>query len=199
MTTSSDFVLIQKDLFDDLRRHCEHCHGFDGSLEDLPDGRVVLVPSRRPGPIPLKRKSSMGPPKKALHKRLPPVEAALSWFLRHTPKAPDWRARQIELGLKTVEQYEGVIRAFGNVADIGIEASYGDAKSKDELVNLAERLALLTKRSLANAKLQRSFAYFQVLILLSCCQVLQKQHVPFREIDRIVGHIVPMRKTARRC
>lgn len=194
-----DFVLVQRSLFDHLRQHCENCHDFDGSLEDLLDGRVVLIPSTRGDSTSSTQKSSpvTGPPK-AKKKRLRAAEAALRPFLQKAPKASEWRTRQIELDLKTVEQYESVIRAFGNVADIRREASYEDANSEDELVHLAERLALLTKRSLANAELQRSFALFQALILLSYCQVLNKRHVPFHEIDRVIGHIATNEKDRKK-
>jgi hypothetical protein len=55
------------------------------------------------------------------------------------------------------------------------ESHQGDGHSENELVDLAEQLALLTKDSLVHAKLQRSFARFQALILLSHCEFLGKK------------------------
>lgn len=199
MTTEGGFVLVPLNLFDHLRQHCERCHGFDGSLEALPDGQVVLVPSRSAGPDSLKRKASGGLSKpKGSRTKPTPAEASLSWFLRNAPLASSWRARQIELGLKTAEQYEGVIRAFGNVANTGIEATYENTNLGDELVHLAERLALLTKSSLANAQLQRSFALFQALILLSYCLVLRNRDIPSDQIDRIIRHIAANEKDRKK-
>ena len=74
------------------------------------------------------------------------------------------------------------------------------------MIHLAERLALLTKKSLAlltkktlaNAEFQRSFALFQALILLSYCQVLKKRYVPFHEIDRVIGHIATNEKDRKK-
>ena len=91
--------------------------------------------------------------------------------------------------MKTVEEYEEIIQALGHGASIKAEASQGDGKAEDELVNLAERFALLTRDSLANANLQRSFALSQTLLLLSYCEVLRKRDVPYETIDGIIEHI----------
>jgi len=123
----------------------------------------------------------------------------VDWFLRNAPKATQWRKRQTELGLNTVEQYEQAIRAFihrTNIIDKR-KPHQGDGQSEHQLVELAKRLALLTKDSLENAELQRSFALFQVLILLSYCVVLRKKGVPYETIDRIIQHIAG-REYARR-
>lgn len=191
MTADNDFVLVQRKLFDSLLQRCEHCHDFGEQLQYLSNGRVVFVPSGRPGATSSKRKTQpgSGPQEPNSQPKRLRAEAALSWFLRNAPKAAEWRKRQVELGLKTVEQYEGVIRAFGNRANIKTEASQGDGHSQNELVNVAERLALLTRDSLANANLQRSFALFQALILLSYCEVLRRKDVPYETVDGIIRHI----------
>jgi len=124
----------------------------------------------------------------------------VDWFLRNAPKATEWRRRQTELGLNTVEQYEQAIRAFihrTNIIDKR-EAHQGDGQSEHQLVELAERLALLTRDSLANAELQRSFASFHVLILLSYCVVLREKGVPYETVDRIIQHIAAREYDRRR-
>ena len=142
-----------------------------GNYRISPDGRVVLVPSGCPGATSSKQKIPPGSRSQGSNgsrKRLRPANSALSWFLRNAPKATEWRRRQIELGLKTVEEYEGVIRALGHDANIKAEASQGDGKAEDVLVNLTERFALLTRDSLANANLQDRLHYLK---LSSCCHI----------------------------
>ena len=62
---------------------------------------------------------------------------------------------------------------------------------------MAERFALLTRASLTNAKRQRSFATFQVLILLSYCEVLRKRDISYELVDRIIKHIAGERDRRR--
>jgi hypothetical protein len=111
-----------------------------------------------------------------------------------------WRKRQTELNLNTVEQYEEVIRAFTCRANVipKREPKEGDRQSENELVVVGEVLALLTKSSLTNAKLQRSFANFQALILLSYCAFLRKRGIPYETLDQIIQHITNAREFDRR-
>ena len=69
-------------------------------------------------------------------------------------KAIEWRKRQIELERNTAEQYEQIIRAFTDRASVIVqkEPYRGEEPSEHELVDLAERFALITKASLTNAK-----------------------------------------------
>ena len=122
------------------------------------------------------------------------------WFLRNAPKITEWRKRQIELELNTVEQYEQVIQAFTDRLNVIVKRqSYqGDEHSEHELVNLAERYALLTRESLTNVKLQKSFVTFQALILLSYCEVLRKRDVSYETLDRIIQHVADREFNRRR-
>lgn len=124
---------------------------------------------------------------------------AVKWFLRNAPKASEWRKRQIELELNTVEQYEQIIRAFTDRTDVMVkrEAYRGEENLEHELVDVAKRFALLTKASLTNAKRQKSFATFQALILLSLCEVLRRRDVSYEVIDRTIGHIAGERDRRR--
>ncbi len=116
------------------------------------------------------------------------------------PLRPLSGVRDRELGLDTVEHYEKAIRAFTHRTNIIVkrELYQGDGHSEHELIDLAERFALLTRDSLANAKLQRSFATFQVLILLSYCEVLRKRGLPYETIDRIIQHVAGQESVRRR-
>ncbi|KAI4260730.1 MAG: hypothetical protein LQ352_000122 [Teloschistes flavicans] len=124
---------------------------------------------------------------------------AVEWFLRNAPKASEWRKRQIELELNTVEQYEQIIRAFTDRTNVMVkrEAYRREENLEHELVDLAERFALLTKASLTNAKRQRSFATFQALILLSFCEVLRRRDVSYEVIDHTIEHIAGERDRRR--
>ena len=121
----------------------------------------------------------------------PRKNAAADWFLRNAPTATEWRKRQTDLELNTVEQYEQAIRAFTDRTNVIVERQpyQGDKRPEHELVNLAERYALLTRDSLTNAKLQKSFATFRALILLSYCEVLRKRGVLQETLDPIIQHI----------
>ncbi|MCJ1456662.1 hypothetical protein MMC28_007024 [Mycoblastus sanguinarius] len=166
-----------------------------------PQPPLPLQPPQEPG-SPLPSRSSNGSkgkkPKRArakgLRKRLyqkPRRNEAADWFLHNAPKATEWRKRQMVLGLNTVEQYEQAIRAFTDRANIIVERNQrqGDGHPEHELVDLAERFALLIEDSLTNAKLQKSFATFQALILLSYCGILRKRGVPQDTLDPIIQHI----------
>ena len=251
MAVDDDFVIVQKSLFDCLHQHCECCPDYAEQLQDLSDGRVVVIPHGRPSGEPSKKRKTLhelrpqevlqpsqpsqqpepqlpsqlsqqpgsqlpsgssntskgkkpknanakGPRKRSLQK--PRKNAAADWFLRNAPKATEWRKRQTELELNTVEQYEQAIRAFTDRPNVIVERQpyQGDGHSEHELVNLAERYALLIRESLTNAKLQKSFATFQALILLSYCEVLRKRDVPYETVDRIIQHVAGRESDRRR-
>jgi hypothetical protein len=230
------FVIVQKSLFDCLRQHCDCCPDFAEPLQDLSDGRVVVIPWGRPSGEPSKKRKNLHgskpqestqpscssqqpepqqpepqqpeprqpepqrPELKGARAKGPRKNEAADWFLRNAPKATEWRRRQTELELNTVAQYEEVIRAFTSRTNITPkrEPHQGNGNSENELVNLAERFALLTRNSLANAKLQKSIATFQALILLSYCEVLRRWGVPYETLDRIIQHIAGRESNRRR-
>lgn len=146
---------------------------------------------------PPKRRRAKGPRNRPQQK--PRKIEAVEWFLRNVPKATEWRKKQTELELNTVEQYEQTIRAFTDRTNIIVrrEPYQREEHSKHELVDLAERFALLTKASLTNAKHQRSFATFQALVLLSYCEVLRKRDVSYETVDRVIEHVAGERDRRR--
>lgn len=224
------FVIVQKSLFDRLQQHCEHCPDFVEQLQDLSHGRVAVVPRGRPsGESSKKRKTLHGSESRRPEPELPGSQQktqspyasqskalkrargkgsqtrprkyeAAQWFLQNTPKATEWRKKQTERELSTVEQYEEAIRAFTDRTNVVLkrEPREGDGQSDNELVAVAKRLALITQSSLANAKLQRSFASFQVLILLSYCGFLRKKDIPYDTIDKIIQQVTDAPEYDRR-
>lgn len=140
----------------------------------------LSITSQRKNPIPLRK------------------HEAVNWFLRNAPKATKWRQKQTELGLVTVEQYEEVVRAFIGCINVipKRDQFQGDGNLEKKLVDLAKRFVLPTKNVLRNAKLQRSFARFQTLILLSYCKV-GKLDVPNKTFNQIIQYI-PGQEAERR-
>ena len=213
MAGDDDLVCIQKSLLENLCRHCQSCPSFDEQWQRLTDARAAVIPGGRPPSEPskkrktpqqsaseplesrntsnvkkVKRANTKGP-QKTLGRGL----QATNWFLRNAPKANEWRKRQRELGLNTREQYEQAIRALIDPANKELSQQNGCSEHElvhrepeDDLVNLAERFAVLTQK---NINLRRSFTTFQILILLSYCQVLRKKGCSSGTIDRIIQHI----------
>ena len=220
MARDENVVVVQKRLFDRLRQHCECCPYFDKLLENSSDERTIVIPSEGPSSEPSKKRKTLhgsGPqevsqpshslqqseqqlPSQSSGAKRQQKEAAAKWFLKNAPKAIEWRKRQAELDLNTVEQYEQIIRAFTDRTNITTERKlcHGDGHSDDQLIDLANRFALLTKSSFSNANLQRSFASFQVLILLSYCEVLRKRGVSYEAIDPIIQHVAGRELSRRR-
>jgi len=178
-------------------------------LSQQPESQGPSQPSQKPGSQLSSRSSNISQGKKPKRPRAkgprkrPQQKAqkieAVKWFLRNAPEATEWRKRQTELELNTVEQYEQTVRAFTDRTNVIVkrEPYQREEHSKHELVDLAERFALLTKASLTNAKRQRSFATFQALILLSYCEVLRKRNVSYKTVDRIIEHIAGERDRQR--
>jgi hypothetical protein len=63
---------------------------------------------------------------------------------------------------------------------------------------VGQSLASLTSSSLKNAALQKSFAYFQVLIFLSYCEFLRQKKVSYEVIDKLIQTITNIRERDRK-
>lgn len=96
--------------------------------------------------------------------------------------------------------YERVVASFTEGADIIAQEreSEVDQLLGNEYVIVATKFALLTRRSFTNAKLQKSFAKFQLLILLSYCEVLRLRGVPYSSIDPIIQLVATGRERDRK-
>ncbi|KAI9652869.1 MAG: hypothetical protein M1821_007787 [Bathelium mastoideum] len=157
-------------------------------------------PSQQPGitQSPLKPSAQCNSERKTRVRRSPKTEA-LSRFVKNAPEGNRWRERQLELGLNTVEKYEHVIQGFSRRAYVVFqrECCKEFGQSDGELIVVGKNLALLTKSSLENVDLQRSFAYFHVLILLSYCELLRQKGVSNEAIDELIQTVTEIRERDR--
>ena len=117
----------------------------------------------------------------------PRKEASLDSFTKDLPDAANWRTRQIELQLSTVEEYGKVIQGF--TARDQAESSEPHGASRNGLATVARILASLVKTSLTESKRQTNVTKFQVLILVSVCIVLNEFGFPSEFIDELLGQI----------
>ena len=111
----------------------------------------------------------------------------------------EWRKRQVDFALITTEEYERTVRAFTGrpAVTVGRCPYLEDENVENDLVELAKSFALLTPVFLTDAKRQRSFATFRILILLSFCEILRKTDVSLAVIDRIIEHVAGERERRR--
>jgi hypothetical protein len=108
-----------------------------------------------------------------------PQREAVNRFIKNAPRGAKWRQKQIQLGLGTAEEYENVTKKFIHRENVGSKSSYGLSGTDNDLFTVGVGLATLTNTSLANINLQRSFAYFQVLVLFSYCEYLRRKGVAY--------------------
>lgn len=185
MATRAGFVEVQSSLFHRMQQHCQSCPGFDLSFEDLPDGRVAIAKSKQ-----LKNTTQNVKQSEAFDR-----------FISRAAVGNKWRKRQCELGLITAEHYEYVVRSLSCRSDISFKGAHREQNSEAEsdlVVVVGKRLADLTKASLNNLHLQRSFAYFQVLLLLSYCEFLLQKGISVDVVDELVQTITDLRERDRR-
>ena len=142
---------------------------------------------------------SRSKPRKEKGVKKPRTTLAYDRFIRNTPQGR-WRERQLELGLNTVEKYERVIWDFPRHAHVVCKREYNKepGESDSKLIVMGKKLAILTRSSLDNVDLQRSFAYFQVLILLSYCEFLRQKGVSDQVIDELIQTITDTRERNRK-
>ncbi|KAF2267285.1 hypothetical protein CC78DRAFT_530886 [Lojkania enalia] len=135
--------------------------------ESLQSGSATSQSGSAPSELPTPSRPLSEPQKK---KRVTKSRTtlALDRFVQNAPEGNRWRARQSELGLNTVEKYEDVIQGFSRRTYAVSKRKYCKelGELNGELIVVGQKLALLIKLSLKNVDLQKSFAYFHVLILL---------------------------------
>ena len=124
-------------------------------------------------------------------------DQALDRFIHNAPEGNRWRTRQLALGLNTVEKYEDVVQGLSRRAHIVSEGEK-PAKLDGALIVVGKNLAHLTRSSLEKAGLQRSFAYFHVLILLSFCELLRRKGFSDQMIDELVQTSTKMGESHRK-
>jgi hypothetical protein len=171
-----------------MKQHCQECPSFDFSFDDLPDGHVAIAASMEDAP--------------QTHKNTHTTSnnsLALGRFLQRVPVGNKWRERQCELGLITVQNYEGVVRSFSFRSHVSFGEPHYESENTDDvlIVRVGRKLACIAKASLENHKLQRSFAYFQILLALSYCDFLLKKGVSVEVVDQLVKTIADVRQRDR--
>ncbi|KAH8692571.1 hypothetical protein GQ44DRAFT_733996 [Phaeosphaeriaceae sp. PMI808] len=169
--------------------------------QSVTEATRLQLPSQPPGTrqSPSEPSAQRNPERKKRVRRSPKTEA-FSRFVKNAPEGNRWRERQLELGLNTVEKYEHVIQGFSRRAHAVSKREYCKelGQSGGELIVVGKSLALLTKSSLENVDLQRSFAYFHVLILLSYCELLRQKGVSDEAIDELIQTVTDIRERDRK-
>ena len=193
----------------------------DPPEEPVSKRRITLSESRTPEPSELVRVSRESQPSTLLVQSRSSREAKTQGkgqrgkrqkdlFLQGVPVPSKWRNRQIELGLCTVEQYKKVIQIFVGRPRANVkELCERDLCSENELVAIAMKLVdssfdegapsiASTDPLFENKALLKVFSYFQALLLLSFCTVLQTRGIPDETIDRITKQFAAFREKDRR-
>ena len=119
-------------------------------------------------------------------------------FLNGVPVPAKWRERQIKLGLDTVEQYEKAIQVFiGRIrANVIRQPCQKNAHSKDKLADCSHDSKGLSVAH--NETLLKALSNFQVLLVSSCCAVLQTGDISYETLDLILQRCTSMEKRDRR-
>lgn len=173
------------------------------SNPESPQSRTAPSESSQSGTVPSESSAQSRPRSESeKKKRVKKSRRTLAFdrFVQNAPEGNRWRARQSELGLNTVEKYEDVIQGFSRRAHVVSkrERCKELGESDGELIVVGKKLALLTRSSLENVDLQRSFAYFHVLILLSYCELLRQKGVSNQVIDELIQTITQIRERDRK-
>ena len=138
-------------------------------------------------------------PPKSSQERWKKKHRARDWFLRNAPKASQWRNRQINI-VGEAKNYEAVIQSLTERSKVDTfeEPSQGYPESESALVVIGTKLAVLADSSLKNKTLQKSFSYFQALLFLSYCGLLEKRGFAYEAVDQITQHVSCFREMDRR-
>ena len=111
-------------------------------------------------------------------------------FLRSLPGATEWREKQLQTGLVTVEKYEKIVEDF-----IRCDSTTSDTT---DLISIGISFAKLTKTYLNDRTIQRQLPYYRTLLLLLYCDVLDGLHYAPEKIDLILQHAFNCREKERR-
>jgi hypothetical protein len=156
---------VDHDLHTVMLQHCQDCSTFKKQWR-LVNSRVEPVVIE-PIVIGLSAQSS---------------EAAR--FLKNTPSPKDWYQRQLEV-VFTPQKYQSALSSLFT-RDHATETTHR-TQYPNSRIDIGKRFATLTNSSLQNSKLQKSFSYFQALVLLVYCAVLEQTGTPSSEVDEILA------------
>lgn len=179
MTTDTDLVVVRRSYLDFLRSHCDRCLKLSVQQRDfLRENDVDATPLSE---IVRKRKTTPRSPSDDISKHLKPLKGqnktlrARDGFLRNIPEAGQWRTKQDDI-VGGAKNYEKIVRSLTRYSKVdATESTQKVLKSNEHLVLIGEKLALLTDASLRIAALQKSFSYFQVLLFLLYCGLLESR------------------------
>ena len=203
MTPPTDLVLVPKSYLNLLQDHYDCCPELNVQQRDLLRANHVEIPYATPlSDVAAKRKKLPGNEiskhTKSLERQKKKLRAR-DCFLRRLPKTSQWRVRQ-EVIVGEEKNYEDIVRSFTRCSKVDAtgELSQRTLKSRDDLVLIGEKLALLTDASLKAEALQRSFSYFQVFLFLSYCGLLERRGIPYEVVDRLTQVVSSFREADRR-
>jgi hypothetical protein len=161
-TTNDDLVVVSRSYLEFLRQHCCDCPRLDEKSRTFVQNSPTAIPSAQlsEGTGPRKRK-------RATKGLLENQDRARDYFLQHLPKSTEWHKRQVEL-VGSPQNYERAIYSLTRKSSVdgNKDPVQGYTRREDELIAVGVDLALLAERSFKNVELQKSFSYFQLLILL---------------------------------
>ncbi|KAF1352969.1 hypothetical protein EJ07DRAFT_158969 [Lizonia empirigonia] len=105
-------------------------------------------------------------------------------FLKNTPSPKDWYKRQLEV-VFTPQKYQSALSSLFT-RDHATETTHR-TQYPNSRIDIGKRFATLTNSSLQNSRLQKSFSYFQALVLLVYCAALEQTGTPGSEVDEILA------------
>ncbi|MCJ1423578.1 hypothetical protein MMC29_001462 [Sticta canariensis] len=208
MVANDEFVTVRKSCLDLLWQHCHSCPGFGDQERVFLQKCHTEIPSAPPREAPASKRRKtlpdlcaveptepLNPSRKSRKKK----DRARDSFLQNTPKASQWHKRQIEVA-GTASRYEAAIQSLTGGADFNAfgKPAEKDPHSENGLVVIGVKLALLANSALENVALQKSVSYFQALLFLSYCGILEKGGVSYDTVDQLTGYVSCFRELDRR-
>ncbi len=208
MTANSEFVTVRKSCLDLLWQHCHNCPNFGDQKRAFLQKCHTEIPyappreepaSKRRKTLPDLRAAEPTEPLNSSRKGRKKKDRARDSFLRNTPKASQWHRRQIEIA-GAASKYEAAIQSLTGGADFNAfeKPAEEDPNSENGLVVIGVKLALLANSALENVALQKSVSYFQALLFLSYCGILEKRGFSYETVDRLTEHVSCFRELDRR-
>lgn len=208
MTANNEFVTVRKSCLDLLWQHCHSCPDFGEQKRVFLQKYHTEIPSAPPREAPASKRRKTLPdlcaadPTESLsssRKSRKKKDRARDSFLQNTPKASQWRKRQIEIA-GAASKYEAAIQSLTGGADFNAfgKTVEKDPNSEDGLVVIGVKLALLANSALENVALQKSVSYFQALLFLSYCGILEKRGVSYEKVDQLTEYVSCFRELDRR-
>ena len=202
MTINAEFVIVRRSCLDLLLQHSHGCHGFSDQQRGFLRKHHIEIPrASLPDEPGSKRKTPHEPgaaerPSKERRKK---KDKAKDWFLRNVPKAKQWHSKQIKI-VGAVAAYEVAIRSLTDRSQVGVikKPSQENRESEDGLVAIGVRLAALTDSSLKGEVLQKRFSYFQALVFLTYCGLLERKGFSYETVDKITQIVSSFREMDRR-